>query len=158
MAGTGRTRTQRDTGTRRADKAGSRRVPVAPKGNPALLYGGIGGGALLLIILIAVAASGGKKEKPVARPRQEAPVLAEPKKERIDTGAIMFVCANSDKHPDEEMKVGLCPCGARARFYVDKAGDGYRCVKCSKIYDNARIKCDKCGKVAVKTHLKPIPD
>ena len=155
MAGTGRSR-----GTSRKEgETGSRRLPVAPKkGNPALLYGGIGGGALLLIIVIAVAASGGKKEKPVVRPKAEAPVIAEPKKEKIDTGVIMFVCSNSATHPDEEQKIGRCPCGARARFYGDSAAGGYRCVKCTQLFDNQQVKCPKCGKVAVKTHLKPIPD
>lgn len=158
MAGTGRTRTQRDTGTRRGEKgAGSRRVPVtAPKGNPALLYGGIGGGALLLLIIIA-AASGGKKEKPVVRPKAEPVAVVEPKKEKIDTGMIIFICANTDQHPDEEMRISLCPCGARARFHYDAAQD-FVCLKCQKVYDRAQIKCLKCGKAPKRTNLKPIPD
>ena len=151
MAGTGRTRTQRDTRS-------SRRIAVAPrKDNPALLYGGIGGGALLLVILIAVAASGGKKEMPAPRPRQEAPVAVEAKKEKVDTGVIIFICANSGQHPDEEQRIGNCPCGARARFHYNAAND-FECLKCGKVYDRGQIKCSKCGKAPTRTNLKPIPD
>jgi len=85
-----------------------------------------------------VAASGGKKEK-------------------VDTGAIIFICATSDKHPDEEQKIGLCPCGARARFHYNAAND-FECLKCGKVYDRAQIKCAKCGKAPARTNLKPVPD
>ena len=45
-------------------QATTRSLPMQKKGNPALLWGGVGGGAFLLIILIAFAASGGPKKHP----------------------------------------------------------------------------------------------
>ena len=157
MSDTGR------TGPRPAAKdTRSVRPPTPPppkKTNPALLYGGIGGGALLLIILIAVMTSGNDPvPKAVSKPRKvEAPSApsAPPRPVKPETGAIMFNCTNSSKHPDEEVLVTACPCGARKKFYADKQADGYRCLNCSKIYDNTQIKCPKCDRVASKTHLKP---
>jgi hypothetical protein len=134
--------------------------PAPPKGNPALLYGGIGGGVLLLIIIVAVMSSGGEPP-PKAKPKPPKEMPAAPSFSRPvkpDTGSIVFVCANSGKHEDEEVVVPACPCGAQRKFYVDKEGGGYRCLKCTKIYDNSQIKCPKCDRVAVKTHLKPAFD
>ena len=145
--------------SRRPATGRARSAPPPPpkKGNPALLYGGIGGGALLLIILVA-AMSSGNEPPPRPKPKPQAEAPAEPSFTRPvkpETGSILFNCTNSPKHEDEEVVVALCPCGARKKFYADRAADGYRCLSCTKVYDNAQIKCPKCGRVAVKTHLKP---
>jgi hypothetical protein len=133
--------------------------PPPKKGNPALLYGGIGGGALLIIVLIVVVSSGSDPAtRPTTKPKRiEMPTApsAPPRAVKPDTGAIVFVCANSGRHEDEEVLISACPCGAQKKFSVDREGGGYRCFRCGKIYDNAQIKCPKCGRVAVKTHLKP---
>ena len=76
---TGRVPQQKPT-TSRGVRAGSdhaataRSAPAPKKGNPALLWGGVGGGALLLIIIIAVAASGGSKKHPEASNTRKAAV------------------------------------------------------------------------------------
>jgi len=130
-----------------------------PKGNPTPVYIGVGVGAvaLVLILFFAFGSSEEPKErrstKPKAAPPVEAPNYTRPQKP--DTGSILFVCANSGKHEDEEVILGACPCGAQRKFYVDKEGGGYRCLSCAKIFDNAQVKCPKCGRVAAKTHLRP---
>jgi hypothetical protein len=152
-------------GRKKPTERGTRARPAAaaaapPKGNPALLYGGIGGGALLLIILVAVMSSGNEPPpKAAPKPKKEepaAPTFTRPVKP--DTGGIVFVCANSGKHEDEEVVVNSCPCGARKKFYIDKQAGGYRCLSCTQVFDNARLKCPKCDRTAIKTHLKPAFD
>ncbi|HLF94318.1 MAG TPA: hypothetical protein VJB14_12725 [Planctomycetota bacterium] len=70
---------KKSTGTSRSTRGGgehsptTRSIPAPQKGNPMLLWGGVGGGALLLIILIAVAASGGSKRQVEASTKKAAP-------------------------------------------------------------------------------------
>ena len=157
MADSRRLRPQQGKDTR-AVRAAAPPPPPPKKPNPAILYGSIGGGALLLILLV-VAFSGGEPEaKPAPKAKKvEMPAApsAPPRTVKPDMGGIVFVCANSGKHEDEEVVINACPCGAQRRFFVDREGGGYRCNSCNKIYDNSQIKCPKCGRVAVKTHLKP---
>ncbi len=73
-----------------------------------------------------------------------------------DTGAIMFVCANSDKHEDEEVFIETCPsCSERNYFYWDYADGGFRCFACTKAVDGEGVKCPKCGKVPPRVRTKP---
>jgi len=75
---TGRISQQKPT-TSRGVRAGgehvgtARSAPSPRKGNPALLWGGVGGGALLLIIIIAIAASGGSKKPAEASNKKASP-------------------------------------------------------------------------------------
>ena len=133
--------------------------PAAPQPDNTKVFIGVGIGAVLLIVVAVAASSGEKKAKPAVKPRVAEPVApAYTPPVRIETGSIIFACANSPGHPDEEVRIGGCPCGAQAKFYGDSAAQGYRCLKCKQVFDNAQIKCSKCGKVAVKTHLKPAFD
>src|SRR6185295_7877683 len=62
------------------------------------------------------------------------------------TGAIMFVCANSDKHEDKEVLISKCPaCSEINYFYWDSAGSQFVCFACTKAVDNAVVKCPECG-------------
>ena len=130
------------------------------------LIGGLGGGGLLLLIIIIAAASAGssrpdrRAEKKVvaAPPPVEAPV-AKPKPTNYvrNTGAIVFVCAGADSHPEKEVLIPLCPkCSGKNAFEVDNEARAYRCTKCKGVYENADIKCGDCGRAARVTHLKKI--
>ena len=63
------------------------------------------------------------------------------------TGAIMFVCSNSDKHADQEVLIRKCPgCSQKNYFYWDHDKGGFKCYACVKPVPNAVIKCPDCGK------------
>jgi len=128
-----------------------------PSPTQTYVWAGVAAAVLIVILVVAFGSSEEPAEKkapkPKATPMPAAPDPVRPVKP--DLGSIVFVCANSGKHDDEEVLLDRCPCGALKKFYVDKAGGGYRCLSCGKIFDNAEVKCPKCGKVAVKTHLRP---
>lgn len=130
-----------------------RRFPPASK-SPLPLILGIAG-ALALVVVIAVAASGGKKPPPAKKAVEAAPASA-PDRSVQDTGLIMFVCANSPKHPDKEIVLpGVCPsCSKASSYFWDGALDNYRCFACSKEYPRPKIACPDCGKAPSKTRLK----
>lgn len=135
--------------------------------NQMALIGGIGGGGLLLLILIVAAASSGSSgrasEEAQRKSRKAAPppvVEAPPPKPKPtnyvrNTGAIVFVCAGTERHPDKEVVLPGCPkCPAKNQFEVDGEARAYRCTKCKGVYENADIKCADCGRPARVTHLK----
>jgi hypothetical protein len=64
-----------------------------------------------------------------------------------DTGAILFVCANSGRHEDKEVFIESCPCGERNYFYWDHARGGFTCYACTKPFPDELVKCGDCGKV-----------
>lgn len=163
--------------TRRVPKAGARdeeeREPSRPipqqKKNPMILVGGIVGGVFLLIIIIAAAASSGSPKVvvggPPKAPKKAAPEPAyvpPPEKPKVsnyivNTGSIMFVCGGTDQHGDKEIVLSKCPgCSATNRFSFDSLADSFKCEACSAGVDKAAIKCDQCGRVARKTHLKKV--
>jgi hypothetical protein len=75
-----------------------------------------------------------------------------------DTGAIQWVCANTDKHEDKEVFISVCPsCSQMNYFYRDQAEEAYRCYACLKLYDNALIKCSECGRPPHRIRTKPQP-
>lgn len=125
------------------------------------LVGGIGGGVLLLLIIIVAAASSGSSRASAA-PRKAAappPVVEAPKEKPKptnyvrNTGAIMFVCAGANQHPEKEVLVPLCPkCSAKNAFEVDNEAGGYRCSKCKEL--TSEIKCLDCGRSPRVTKLK----
>ncbi len=125
-------------------------------------------GAILLAGLAACATSRGEEATVVPRPKNlvvKAGVLPSkqipPERDGIrveDTGAIMFICANSDKHEDKEVLVAKCPeCGELNYFYWDMASEGFRCFACTKPFPNEKVRCDVCGKPPrrVRTKNKP---
>ena len=112
-------------------------------------------GALLILGLAACASSGDASI--VAKPHPwiaKAGIL--PSKELPEerdgvpkdaTGAIMFICSNSDKHEDKEVLLSRCPsCGESNYFYLDHHTSYYVCFACTKTLDPALIKCPDCGK------------
>ncbi len=75
-----------------------------------------------------------------------------------DTGAIMFVCANSDRHEDREVLICKCPsCSEQNYFYWDAAIEGFRCYACMKPFPNDNVKCEICGKPPRKVRTKNKP-
>jgi len=75
-----------------------------------------------------------------------------------DTGAILFICANSDRHEDREVLIPKCPeCGELNYFYWDMTGEGFRCFACTKPFPNESVKCEICGKPPRKVRTKNKP-
>lgn len=125
------------------------------------LIGGIGGGVLLLlIIIIAAASSGGSKASAAPRKAAAPPPPVEAPKEKArptnyvrNSGAIMFVCAGTDRHPEKEVLIPVCPkCSAKNAFEVDGEAGGYRCNKCKEL--TSEVKCLDCGRSPRVTKLK----
>jgi DNA-directed RNA polymerase subunit RPC12/RpoP len=72
------------------------------------------------------------------------------------TGAIMFVCAGSDKHEDKEVLINKCPsCSEQNYFYWESANSQFVCFACTKAVDNAVVKCPDCGRPPHKVHTRP---
>ena len=137
----------------RQQPGGGRRGYVPPKqSNPVPIIAGIGGGVLVLIIIIAVATSGGEPPPPEPPPQVEAaPAVNVGGRTVADTGVIVFICANSS-HPDQEVEIRHCGCGARGRFFAE--GGSFYCFKCKKPFPSANVKCDQCGKQARRSRIK----
>ena len=71
------------------------------------------------------------------------------------TGAIMFVCANSEKHEDKEVLISKCPaCSENNYFYWDGDASQFNCFACTKAVDNAVVKCPDCGKQPLKVRTR----
>jgi hypothetical protein len=71
------------------------------------------------------------------------------------TGAIMFVCSNSDKHEDKEVLISKCPsCSEQNYFYWDAPNSQFACYACTKAVDNAAVKCPECGKQPHKVRTR----
>ncbi len=125
-----------------------------------LLLGGGAGGLLLLVVIVVAASSGGSRQvreerrKAAAPPPVEAPVeKPKPSNYVRNTGAIVFVCAGADAHPEKEVLIPLCPqCSAKNAFEVDSEAGGYRCSKCKALTSD--VKCADCGKTPRVTKLK----
>lgn len=122
-------------------------------------------GLLLLGILGCASASGGEPGV-VAKPKlakagllPSAKLPAERDGVRMeDTGAVMFVCANSDKHADKEVLISRCPsCSEVNYFFRDYAEEAFRCYACMKLLDNDGIRCPECNRPprTIRTKNKP---
>jgi hypothetical protein len=74
-----------------------------------------------------------------------------------DTGWILFVCANSDKHEDQEVLLKRCPsCGKDDTYFWDRDKSCFFSFQCGKAFDNAQVKCTICGKVPKRVRTKPV--
>jgi hypothetical protein len=74
-----------------------------------------------------------------------------------DTGYIMFVCCDSDKHEDMEVLLKECPaCKKMDTFYWDTEKKCFIAFTCGTPYDNARVKCPTCGRVPARVRTKHI--
>lgn len=72
-----------------------------------------------------------------------------------DTGYIMFICANSDKHEDQEVILKECPsCKKDDTFFWDTDKKCFIAFTCGSPYDNALVKCPQCGKVPTRVRTK----
>jgi hypothetical protein len=168
---TRRTHTTRTTRRTAEDGEGGEKAAIVAAAkeetrakNQMVLIGSIGGGVFVLILIIAVAASssGSAREverRPVKKAAAEPPPPPPPPKKSYNyvrnTGAIVFVCGGSEKHPDREVVLAGCPkCPTRNNFAWDETASGYRCSSCKNVYENADIKCDQCGRTPRVTHLK----
>lgn len=119
----------------------------------------------LLVLPLAACASTGAEPVVVSKPKMAKAGMAGQAlpKERDgvrleDTGAVMFVCANSDKHEDKEVLLSRCPdCSQVNYFFWDGSESAFRCYACVKTLDNEKIRCPECGKPPrmVRTKNKP---
>jgi len=72
-----------------------------------------------------------------------------------DTGYILFICANSDKHEDREEILKTCPtCKKEETFFWDTDRKCFVGFQCGTVYDNALVKCTICGKAPTKVRTK----
>lgn len=72
-----------------------------------------------------------------------------------DTGWILFICANSDRHEDREEILKTCPsCRKESTFFWETAASSFVCFQCGGRYDNALVKCSGCGKVPRRVRTK----
>ena len=63
------------------------------------------------------------------------------------TGAIMFVCAGSEKHEDKEVFISKCPsCSEVNYFYWNSHNSEFVCYACTKAIDSSVVKCPECGR------------
>lgn len=74
-----------------------------------------------------------------------------------DTGWILFVCANSDKHEDREELLKKCPaCGKNDTYFWDRDKGCFLSFQCGAVFDNAHVKCTICGKAPKRVRTKPV--
>ena len=111
----------------------------------------------LLFCTLAACASRGEQPEIVAKPHTKiakAGIL--PSKEipaerdgipADQTGAIMFVCAGSEKHEDKEVFISKCPsCSEVNYFYWNSHNSEFVCYACTKAIDSSVVKCPECGR------------
>ena len=113
-------------------------------------------GALLLCTLAACASRGEQPEIVVKPHTKIAKAGILPSKEipserdgipADQTGAIMFVCAGSDKHEDKEVFISKCPsCSEVNYFYWNSHNSEFVCFACTKAIDSSVVKCPECGR------------
>ena len=113
-------------------------------------------GALLLCTLAACASRGEQPEIVVKPHTKIAKAGILPSKEipserdgipADQTGAIMFVCAGSDKHEDKEVFISKCPsCSEVNYFYWNSHNSEFVCYACTKAIDSSVVKCPECGR------------
>jgi Zn finger protein HypA/HybF involved in hydrogenase expression len=73
-----------------------------------------------------------------------------------DTGAIMFICAESDRHEDKEVFLSKCPgCGELNYFHWDRDRSGFTCFACTKPVEDALIRCPECGRTPRTVRTRP---
>jgi hypothetical protein len=113
--------------------------------------------SMLVVVALAACSSGpgpGEEAKVVAKakPRVNRAGFGGPaipaERDGIradDTGAIMFICANSTKHEDKEVFVHACACGEKDYFHWDGATGGFVCFACTKAFPNEKVVCPDCG-------------
>ncbi len=78
-----------------------------------------------------------------------------PDRTEDDTGYILFVCANSDKHEDREEILKLCTtCKKDETFFWDLEKKCFVGFQCGNPYDNALVKCTLCGRVPKRVRTK----
>jgi hypothetical protein len=72
-----------------------------------------------------------------------------------DTGYILFICANSDKHEDREEILRQClACKKEDTFFWDTEKKTFIAFQCGAAYDNALVKCTICGKPPRRVRTK----
>jgi len=113
-------------------------------------------GALLLCTLAACASRGEQPDIVVKPHTKIAKAGILPSKEipserdgipADQTGAIMFVCAGSDKHEDKEVFISKCPsCSELNYFYWNSHNSEFVCYACTKAIDSSLVKCPECGR------------
>ncbi len=101
------------------------------------------------------------KDVPEAEQKVYAPAVSKkdgkyvPDRTVEDTGWILFICANSDKHEDREEIVKTCPsCKKESTFFWEAAKSCFVCFQCGEAVDNALIKCSGCGKAPRRVRTK----
>ncbi len=102
-----------------------------------------------------------RKDVPEEKQEVYSPVFSRkdgkyvPDRTEADTGWILFICANSDKHEDREEILKRCPgCKRDSTFLWDTDRKSFVCFPCGAAYDNALVKCSTCGKVPKRVRTK----
>ncbi len=160
-------RARREDGTDEAQAEISAAKEETRAKNQLVLVASLGGGGFfLLLVIIAIAMSSGSSapaRDATRRPPPKAAAAPEPPPPPPrrahnyvrNTGAIVFVCAGTEKHQDQEVVLSACPkCPSRNAFAWDEEASGYRCSSCKGIYENSAIRCGSCGRNPRVTHLK----
>ena len=122
--------------------------------------------AVVLLGILGCATSSGGEPTVVSKPKiakagfiASAKLPVERDGVRLeDTGAVLFICANSDKHEDKEVLISRCPsCAEVNYFFRDFAEEAFRCYACTKLLENDTIRCPECGKPprTIRTKNKP---
>ena len=75
----------------------------------------------------------------------------------VNTGAIMFVCAGTPVHEDEEIVLDTCPgCGKKNQFAFQTDRGVYRCEACKVDMKKEQMICFKCKRPARRPHFKKV--
>jgi hypothetical protein len=117
------------------------------------------GAAVLLLIIIVAASGGGRSYGTRVRSGEDSyqePVVkdysAEKPKEVLkfdgqrwqDTGALVFICANSGKHEDKEVEINICSKCEKKNFFCQARGSIY-CWNCEVEFPLSTLKCPECS-------------
>ncbi len=121
-------------------------------------------------LLAAGCATSGDEPTVVPRPKQRLAKMSilpglgneiPPERDGVraeDTGPILWICANSDRHEDKEVLISRCPdCSQANYFYRDPDEAAFRCYACLKLMDNEKIRCPECGKPPRTIRTKNVP-
>lgn len=120
-------------------------------------------------LLTAGCATGGAEPTVVAKPKPKQarmgilPGLGQeipPERDGVrveDTGAIMWVCAGTEKHEDKEVLISRCPdCSQANYFFFDYNETAFRCYACLKLVETGKIRCPECGQPPRRLRTKNV--
>ncbi len=148
-----------------AGEEGELPPPPPKKNNTPIIVGAAIGGVVLLLIIVAAASGGGKSsnyrhrsaendykepEIPKYEPEKPKEVLKFDGQAFRDTGALLFICANTSSHEDKEVEINFCPQCQKKNFFC-----GYRgkivCWNCEADFPVSNLICPDCKRPPQKS-------